>query len=135
MKQISLAGCAFIKENKILLLRRIKTGWYELPGGKIDPGETAEIAAEREIQEELCVKIKLNQKIGQKNFEENGYTMKYTWFHAEINPDEKLTIGEPEKFDELKYISLEKLSEHKLSPNMENFLNEYDGGNINLNNI
>jgi 8-oxo-dGTP diphosphatase len=126
MDKMSLAGCAIIKENKILLIRRTKTGWYELPGGKIEVEETAEETAKREIKEEICVDIKIINQLGQKDFSENDYTLSYTWFQAEILNDQEPTIGEPEKFDDLKYIELKKLKDFKLSPNMENFVEELE---------
>lgn len=35
-------------------------GWWEFPGGKIEPGESVEIALKREIQEKLCVGIDID---------------------------------------------------------------------------
>ncbi len=67
MKKISLAGCVLIKENKILLLNRIKTGWYELPGGKIEDNETPEQTAVREIKEELCCDVNIIKHLGKKD--------------------------------------------------------------------
>lgn len=133
MDKISLAGCAIIKENKILLIRRIKTGWYELPGGKIENGETAEETAQREIKEELCVEIRLINQLGQKDFSENGFVLSYTWFQADFLDSQLPAIGEPEKYDDLRYIELDNLKDFELSPNMENFVKELQLGNIFLN--
>ena len=133
MNKISLAGCAIIKDHKILLIRRIKTGWYELPGGKIENGETAESTAVREIKEELCSDIKIVCELGKKDFIENGYSMSYTWFQASLLNEQQPAIGEPERVDDLKYIELDKLKEYRLSPNMLNFTGELELGNIELN--
>lgn len=127
---MSLSGCAIIEDGKILLIRRTKTGWYELPGGKIENNETAESAAVREIKEELCSDIKILSELGKKDFNENGYSISYTWYQACILGNQQPKIGEPEKFDDLKYIELGKLREYKLSPNMSNFVNELESGNI-----
>jgi 8-oxo-dGTP pyrophosphatase MutT (NUDIX family) len=46
------------REDRVLLLRsrdpadRSRPGWWELPGGGIEPGETSEAAAARELYEE-----------------------------------------------------------------------------------
>jgi len=49
-------GVAIVKDGKILLLRRsiddFLGGYYELPGGGVDDGETIEQAAMREVKEE-----------------------------------------------------------------------------------
>ena len=51
------AGLVVIQENKLLLaFSNNKKAWY-LPGGKIDAGETAPEALQREILEELGVQL------------------------------------------------------------------------------
>lgn len=49
-----------LPDGKILLTRRKfnpAAGKYDLPGGFVDPGERAEVAAMREIKEELDIEI------------------------------------------------------------------------------
>lgn len=43
--------------DRLLLTRRVDTGNWELPGGKIEPGETVTDAAVREVAEETGVPI------------------------------------------------------------------------------
>ena len=61
MKTIEVAAAVIHDEGKILATQRgygdFKGGW-EFPGGKIQPGESAEEAIVREIQEELQVCIR-----------------------------------------------------------------------------
>ena len=49
-------GIAVVRDNKILLVRRsiddFLGGYYELPGGGVDDGETIQQAAMREVKEE-----------------------------------------------------------------------------------
>ncbi len=50
-------GVAAIKDDKILVVRRVAyddtlAGEWELPGGGVDPGETIEQGALRELREE-----------------------------------------------------------------------------------
>ena len=60
MKTIEVVAAIIHHDGKILATQRgygdFKDGW-EFPGGKIEPGETAEHAIVREIQEELNVTI------------------------------------------------------------------------------
>lgn len=50
-----------IRDNKILLLRRVNTGWGDgeliMPGGHSEEGETARQTAVRETQEELGLEV------------------------------------------------------------------------------
>jgi len=124
MKKISLAGCIILKDNEILLLNRKKTGWYELPGGKIDDSESPEKTAIRELKEELNCDVEIVSKFGEKEFEENGFVMNYHWFNANIKDGQTPRVGEPQTFDHFKYIKLSELSNIKLSPNMQNLVKE-----------
>ena len=60
MKSIKVAAAVICDGDRILSCQRsygeFKDGW-EFPGGKLEPGETAEQAAVRELREELGVTI------------------------------------------------------------------------------
>jgi ADP-ribose pyrophosphatase len=47
----------------VLLIRRADTGEWALPGGKLDPGETALHAAERELREETFVSLPFEEAV------------------------------------------------------------------------
>ncbi len=53
------AGIILIKDGAVLLMHRIKHGheFYCIPGGHIDPGETPEHAALRELKEETTLDV------------------------------------------------------------------------------
>ena len=55
--QLPTAGLLIIKDRKLLLAFSNNKQCFYLPGGKIDDGETAEIALCREISEELNISI------------------------------------------------------------------------------
>lgn len=59
MKVFNKVGLAIVKNKKVLTTREIDSaGFYFLPGGRIEGGETDIQALEREILEELGVQIK-----------------------------------------------------------------------------
>ncbi len=63
--KISISDVIIIEDNKVLLVQEKKQMAYALwnfPGGKLEPGETAEQAAYREIREELNVDL-INPKL------------------------------------------------------------------------
>ena len=52
--------------NKILLIKRgtiVFRGFWALPGGKVDAGETVKEAVVREVREETGLKVKIVRKI------------------------------------------------------------------------
>lgn len=62
----SVAGIVFSPDRKavLLILRRDVPVWV-LPGGGIDPGESAENASIREILEETGLTVKIDRLVGQ----------------------------------------------------------------------
>ena len=57
---IERAVGVIIKNEKVLLFHRFNQGkeYWVFPGGGIEEGETPEIAVDREIDEELTLKVK-----------------------------------------------------------------------------
>ncbi|SHJ88072.1 8-oxo-dGTP diphosphatase [Malonomonas rubra DSM 5091] len=61
-----LAVCAAVieKEGKVLLTQRPhgkqQGGFWEFPGGKIDPGESPHQSLKRELSEELAIEIEID---------------------------------------------------------------------------
>lgn len=57
----------FVQDDRLLVIRRAAgiraAGWWCLPGGAIDPGETPEQAVVREVEEELGLKVRPVRKL------------------------------------------------------------------------
>lgn len=121
---IILAGCVIRnEEGRLLLLHRNKKDrvQWELPGGKLEPNESPETAAIREIEEELGVKARVRTKLGEAAFHEGGTEHLYVWFDAVIG--EEPHIAEPQTFDDLHYFHVSELeSRNDLSANLQNLV-------------
>jgi 8-oxo-dGTP diphosphatase len=50
--------------GRLLLVRRMDSGHWELPGGRVDVGESAEQAAVREVTEEAGVRVLITGLVG-----------------------------------------------------------------------
>ena len=101
-----------IQNEEVFLLRRQKTGvmdgWYGLPGGHMEYGETVKEAAIRECVEEAGVEINtiILRDIYSYRFEqEQGLNFVFfseDWVGMAIN-------AEPEVFDDARYFPLQEL--------------------------
>ena len=64
------SGIILIEEDKLALIERHRAGihYYAFPGGGIDEGESPELAAVREAEEELGIVVEVKLKVaGQEN--------------------------------------------------------------------
>lgn len=133
---MKLAGC-IIKDDdgKILLIHRNtpKRMQWEIPGGKVDSGETPEQTAVRELKEELDVVVEVVRQIGSKIFPEDGEEHEYHWFEA-IVKEGNLRLVESHAFDDFKHFTIEEMQQiqGELSANTKNLVNSFVSREIKL---
>lgn len=121
---IRVAGCIVINEaDQMLIIHRQKNGkdQWETPGGKVEPGETDEAAAIRELYEEIGQRVYIQSKLGEADFFENNTYYHYIWFKAKLSSP---TINLESGFVDYKFISLSdiKTTSLPLSTGTQKFL-------------
>ena len=112
---IEAAGGIVQNEVKDLLFI-YRRGKWDLPKGKLETGETAEVCAEREIEEETGVKkLLLKHKIGDTYhiYEERGKTiLKIShWFYFVTESNQKIIPQTAEDITEVKWIHTRNIKE------------------------
>lgn len=123
---MKLAG-GIIKDdtNKILLIHRIDPRYrqWEIPGGKVEPDESTQQTAIRELKEELGVEVKLIRSMGTQAFQEENRDYEFEWFEAEVISGEVHLVEKA--YDKLDYFSITDMQSmyKELSPNAKNFVN------------
>ncbi len=131
---VQLAGCVIKDDSGRVLLIHRNTGklvQWELPGGKLEPGESLEIAAIREAEEEIGVKVAVHREIGVTNFDDDGTSWEYHWFEAAITVGEP-RIGEPDRYDGIEYIDILKADQRTISINIINLAKAIKSGRVTL---
>lgn len=66
MKTIEVVAALIVNDHRIFATQRGYgdwRGWWEFPGGKLEPGETPEEALVREIREELATEISVERYV------------------------------------------------------------------------
>ena len=74
MNSTNVVAAIIKKNNKYLIVQRNRNKHlglkWEFPGGKVKNNETFEEALNREIQEELNIKIKIHEKITEEKYKD-----------------------------------------------------------------
>lgn len=105
VKKVEVVGAVIVRNGLVLCARRgaggLLPGLWEFPGGKIEKDESEESALEREIWEELSVRITVGQKIDRTTFKYDFASVTLTTYLC------SLLAGEPKKSEhsELRWIS------------------------------
>jgi 8-oxo-dGTP diphosphatase len=81
--------CAIIRRgSEILALRRpsgaSRGGKWEFPGGKLEPGETAEACLRRELREELAIEVRLSAAMSPYRFDYPDFSIRLIPFVCEL---------------------------------------------------
>lgn len=66
---------------------------WEFPGGKVEPGETDEVALARECQEELAVTLTVGRRLWGNTHEYDDLTVQLELFAADIESGEPQLLG------------------------------------------
>jgi len=101
---IRAAGGVVVRDGRVLLVHRARYDDWSLPKGKLEPGETWEDAALREVWEETGVRCTLGAFIGSSHYEVNGAPKKVRWW-AMTTDDE---AGPSNEVDAVRWATMEE---------------------------
>lgn len=99
------------ESGQILIDKRRKKGlhggFWEFPGGKIEPGETIEACIEREIMEELGIVIEVGGSLMTIEYDYNKFTVTLCVHNC------RYVSGEPQTLecDEIRWVTLDELDQ------------------------
>jgi 8-oxo-dGTP diphosphatase len=69
---IRAAGGIVLRDGAVLLVHRPKYDDWSFPKGKLEPGESWEAGALREVEEETALRCELGSEVGRTHYEVQG---------------------------------------------------------------
>ena len=90
-KTVNVVAGAIVSAGRLFATQRGYgdwAGWWEFPGGKIEPGETPEDALRRELREELALEVRVGEEVARVEYD-------YPKFHLSMRLFLCIPEGEP----------------------------------------
>lgn len=91
-KLINVVGAVFVRNGRILAAQRgpgkALPGLWEFPGGKIEEGESAEAALQRELAEELRVDVEVGSYLTTTDYEYDFGTVSLATYFVTLTDSE-----------------------------------------------
>jgi ADP-ribose pyrophosphatase YjhB (NUDIX family) len=104
---IAAAGGIVSKADQVLMIYRLKK--WDLPKGKIEKGETPEVGALREVEEECRVKARLLDEVCHTwhtyTRNKRKYLKKTYWYAMECLDDSRMKAQREEGIEEVRWMS------------------------------
>ena len=88
MKKFDVVAAIISRDDKFFIAQRNKNKHmglsWEFPGGKVEEGESFQMALKREIKEELNIEIDVKDKLGEENYQDEKINVKLHYFICSI---------------------------------------------------
>lgn len=89
---VHVVAAVIYREGEVLIFRRgpgmTGAGYWEFPGGKVEPGEEPGRALQREILEEIGVRVEVEEYIGETvhQYPSKKIRLSFYWVPAPVEP-------------------------------------------------
>lgn len=121
---VQVVAAAIKKNGRYLLGKRpegkLLAGLWEFPGGKIEPGETPQIALMRELKEELDVQIKVGILLAKVDHAYSHYSVTIELYSCEIVSGKPVTLYH----SALKWMTKKQMKNYALPKANLKFMNQ-----------
>jgi 8-oxo-dGTP diphosphatase len=100
--EIRAAGGVIVRDGRVVVVHRPRYGDWSLPKGKLDPGESFEEAALREVREECGLICRLEEELAPARYLSNGRPKIVRWWRMTVVREESDTDDE---VDDLRWLT------------------------------
>jgi 8-oxo-dGTP diphosphatase len=101
--EIRAAGGVVLRDGRIAVVHRPRYDDWSLPKGKLEPGESWEQAALREIEEETGLRCRLDEELTTTRYEVRGRPKTVRWWRMTVLED--LGTDPDEEVDGLRWLT------------------------------
>ncbi len=104
-----------VDNGNVLIARRAggkHAGWWEFPGGKVEPGESPERCLQRELAEEFGVEAKVGEFVTESIYDYGRGTIRLLAYRVDLASLELKLIDH----DRVMWVRPGELSQHRLLP-------------------
>lgn len=113
-KTVNVVAGAIVSAGRLFATQRGYgdwAGWWEFPGGKIEPGEAPEEALRRELREELALEVRVGEEVARVEYD-------YPKFHLSMRLYLCTPEGEPtlKEHSAARWLSKEELESVRWLP-------------------
>ena len=85
---IRVVAAVIARDGRYLITQRrsqaVLAGLWEFPGGKVEPGETDELALKREVKERVALDVEVGACIGRRTHKYDGYAVDLALYQTTI---------------------------------------------------
>lgn len=126
--RVDVVAAIIRRDQNILITQRHRhvhlAGLWEFPGGKVEPGESCEVALQREIREELGIEIAVDRECFTVDHDYPGKSVRLYFFDCSI------LRGEPRPLDvaDLRWVKPSELSHFDFPPADAELIRKLRGG-------
>ena len=105
--QVRAAGGAVVRDGLVAVVHRPKYDDWSLPKGKLDPGETWEQGARREVEEETGLRCTLAEPLEPARYTDpKGRPKEVRYWRMEVAADTGFDVSG--EVDELRWVSIDE---------------------------
>jgi 8-oxo-dGTP diphosphatase len=101
MRPICAAGGVIVRDGLVLVVHRPRYDDWTLPKGKLEPGESWQTAALREVEEETGLRCRLLDEVGRTHYVDSNGREKEVRYYGMISEDEAVAQNE---VDEVRWV-------------------------------
>jgi 8-oxo-dGTP diphosphatase len=102
MNRVHAAGGVVLRDGRVAVVHRPRYDDWSLPKGKLDPGESFEEAALREVEEETGLRCRLIRELPTISYDVRGRRKEVRYWAMEVEDETPFVPNE--EVDELRWV-------------------------------